>query len=151
MALVCCFFGHRNIFADIEPALSREVERLITDEGVDTFYFGGYGDFDWMASGVLKEMKEKYPHIDISLILAYMPGKKDEYDDIPKHYDTLFPEGLEEGPRRFAISKRNKWIVENSDYIIAYVRSGYGGAYDALKLAARRKKVIINLADSDKQ
>ena len=35
--------------------------------------------------------------------------------------ETIYPEGLEYTPRRFAISKRTQWMVQQSDYVIAYV------------------------------
>ena len=61
-------------------------------------------------------------------------------------YDgVIYPE-LENVPLRFAISYRNMWMIENADLIIAYVCNEYGGAYESLKFALKRKKSIINLA-----
>ena len=55
---ICCFFGHRDTGNKIYPALYAEIERNITEKGVDTFYLGGYGNFDSMASGILGQMKK---------------------------------------------------------------------------------------------
>ena len=147
MATVCSFFGHRDVGEQIRPALAAEIERHITEHGVDTFYVGGYGNFDNMAAGVLREMKGRYPHISVFRILAYLPtdNKETGGDQTP----TIFPDGLELVHPRYAITHRNRWIVEASDYIIAYVKSGYGGAYDALKYAKRKQKTVVNLADND--
>jgi len=147
MSVVCSFFGHRDISSAVRPILYKEIERHIFEKSADTFYIGGYGGFDNMASGILKEMKEKYPHISISLILAYIPTGPDL--KIRTHYDTLYPEGLEIVPQKYAITHRNRWIVENSDYVIAYVKSSYGGAYTALKYARQKKKCFVNLAEED--
>ena len=66
-----------------------------------------------------------------------------------KLYDySLYPP-IEKTPLKFAISKRNKWIVNEADLIIAYVSRNYGGAYSALKYAEKLKKKIINLAKID--
>jgi len=74
-----------------------------------------------------------------------MPVTGKEIDRYP--YPTLFPDGLEFVPKKFAISHRNRWIVDESDYIIVYVLTDYNGAYEALKYAKRKKKNIVNLAD----
>jgi len=145
MSVICSFFGHRHVSDTIRPLLYKEIERHIIEKNVDTFYIGGYGDFDNMASDVLKEMKEKYPHISISLILAYIPTGPDLR--IKTHYDTLYPEGLEFAPKKYAITYRNRWVAETSDYMIAYVALSSGGAYEALKHAKRKNKITINLAE----
>ena len=148
MSYICSFFGHRDIYdSDIKTALSIEIARHIAEYNVDTFYVGGYGDFDAMAVGILYEMKERYPHISTYRILAYLPTKS-EGENYGKLFPTLFPEGLELVPRKFAISHRNRWIVNQSDYIIAYVAVSYGGAYEALKYAKQKKSAVVNLADT---
>ena len=62
-------------------------------------------------------------------------------------YDSIVYPPLEKVPFRFAISKRNEWMVDNADIIIGYVKNQYGGAYKILEYAKRQRKNIINLAD----
>jgi hypothetical protein len=38
-------------------------------------------------------------------------------------------------------------MVANADLIIAYVNRSYGGAYQSLQAAKRKKKEIINICD----
>ena len=59
--------------------------------------------------------------------------------------DVIFPP-LESVPRKFAILKRNEWMVEEADLVIAYVMYSWGGAVKTLEYAKRKKKTIINLA-----
>ena len=61
--------------------------------------------------------------------------------------DTSIYPPIEQVPPRFAISKRNEWMMANADLIIAYVNHEYGGAYQSLRVAKRRKKKIINICD----
>lgn len=72
--------------------------------------------------------------------------KKEDFpatDDL----DTIFPEGLELVPRRFAITHRNRWMVDQADYVVAYVDHNYGGAAQTLKYAkGKGTKQILNLA-----
>lgn len=72
-----------------------------------------------------------------------MPNEKTIID---KSYDSsLYPEGLETVPRRFAIINRNKYMLRKSDIVISYVIASYGGAYTACKYAKSQNKIIINL------
>ena len=142
----CCFFGHRCIFANI-PTLYTEIERHITQYDVVTFYISRYGDFDEKSVDVLKELQQKYPHIEIIYVLAYLPGKSTEGYSPEWYSSSIYPAGLESVPQRFAITHRNCWIVEESDYVICYVELGYCGAYDAVRYAKKLGKQVVNLAD----
>jgi len=149
MSIICSFFGHRTVREDIRARLYTEIERHITEKNTDTFYVGGYGQFDGMAESILHEIKERRPHISVYLVLAYMPAGTDK-ESRGKHHLAIYPEGLESVPRKFAITRRNRWIVEQSDYIVGYVSTSWGGAYDALEYAKRKHKCVINLAEGVK-
>ncbi len=146
MSIICSFFGHRHVSDGIRAGLYAEIEKHITENKTDTFYVGGYGQFDALAAVILHEMKERYPHISVYRILAYMPTEADG-ESYGKQHPTLYPEGLETVPRKFAITHRNRWMVRQSDYIIGYVLTGYGGAYEALKYARQQHKCVVNLAE----
>ena len=64
-------------------------------------------------------------------------------------YDSTIYPPIENTPMRYAISKRNEWMILNSDIVVAYVKRSYGGAYKTLQFAYRNQKKIINLADDD--
>lgn len=143
----CCFFGHRDTPSEISDKLEQTIIDLIENKSVDTFYVGNQGSFDFMVRETLKRLKVKYPHINYSVVLAYMPGKREEYED---YSDTIYPDGLENVPRKFAIDRRNKWLVDNSDYVIAYISRSFGGAAKFYELAVKRKKNVINLYDTER-
>ena len=46
-----------------------------------------------------------------------------------------------------AITKRNRWMVDQSDLLIAFVQRDFGGAYETLKYARRKKVSVINISD----
>ncbi len=138
--MLVTFCGHGKM-TDSDGAvrtwLRQTVERLI-DEGADKFCLGGYGSFDSMAASVVWELKQKYPHIQSVLVLPYLDKKV-----FADHYDyTTYPP-LETVPRKFAISHRNRWMVETADVLVAYVLHGWGGAAQTLEHAQRKKKRII--------
>ena len=62
-------------------------------------------------------------------------------------YDSIVYPPIEKTPPRFAISKRNEWMISKADLVIAYVSRTYGGAYQTLQFARRKKKRVINLAE----
>ena len=62
------------------------------------------------------------------------------------NYDGTFYPPLEKVPRRFAISKRNEYMVNEADIVVAYVTHDWGGAAKTLAYARRKQKEIINYA-----
>ncbi len=103
--LVCTFFGHSECYGLDEKLLEQAIEKLI-QKGVDTFYVGHQGQFDSMVIGCLKRLKEVYQNISFSVVLAYLPTQRNMYD-MYRGY-SIYPEGLEICPPRFAIERRNK-------------------------------------------
>lgn len=145
MGITCAFFGHREVWGDISEPLEQAIRKTITEYGATTFWVGGYGQFDSYAAGSVRRLKKEYSQISLHLILAYLPTKNHSLAD---YYDsTIFPEGLELVPKRFAINRRNRWIAHNCDMVIAYVEHRYGGAYTAYQAAKAAGKMVINLGN----
>ena len=138
----CCFFGHREVTHNIRDRLTAIIEKLITEDGVTEFYVGHQGQFDNMVYSVLKELKAKYPQIRYTVVLAYMP---DEYIKDVYGNDTLFPDGLENTPKKFAISKRNDWMIQQSGFAVCYVYKITGGAAKFREKAIKKELQIIDL------
>ena len=123
-----------------------QVENLITEYGVNIFYVGNNGQFDHLVAAVLRELKSRHPQISYSIVLAYLPEREKEHNQL-SYTETIYPEGLEDTPPRFAISKRNQWMVMQSDYVIAYVEHSFGGAAQFTEYARKKHRMVINLAD----
>lgn len=141
----CAFFGHRNCPITVKEILKDVLVRLIEENGVDTFYVGNNGAYDRICASVLKELAIIYPHIKYGIVLAYMPKENDNGD----YSNTMLPEGIENVPKRFAISWRNKWMLKQANYVVTYVAHSWGGAAQFADMAKRQNKTVINLAGSD--
>ena len=139
----CTFFGHRECFGLDGQVLLRAIENLIR-QGVDTFYVGNQGQFDSIVYSCLKQLRKEHPHIRVCVVLAYLPTEKNEYDDMT---DTMYPEI--EGHPKFAIERRNRWMIDYSDFLLCYINHTWGGAYKFAKLAKRRGKTVINLGNTE--
>ena len=138
----CTFFGHGDCYdVDIEK-LCCAIENLIS-LGVDTFYVGNQGYFDRLVFENLLQLKKMYPWLRIFVVLAYLPTSKTAYDPYLDY--SIYPEGIEIGPPRFAIERRNKWMLGQSEYCLCYVDHAWGGAYKFACQAKRKGLKIVNL------
>ncbi len=140
------FCGHREL--DDRDAVEQwlyTICRELIDHGANEFYLGGYGGFDRLCAAVLRELKREHPHICLILVLPYLNSSMptDGYDE------TIYPP-LEAVPKRFAISRRNEWMVQECDIVIAYVTHGWGGAAKTLEYAQRKKKMVIRFPETEK-
>ena len=139
--MVCTFFGHKDTPKEIEPTLRSTLIDLIENKNVNVFYVGNNGNFDTMVRRQLEDLFHVY-HITYNVVLAYLPTEKNKYDDLTH---TIYPEGLETVPKRFAISWRNKWMIQQSDVVVTYVTHNFGGAAQFKAMAERLNKYVINL------
>ena len=104
-----------------------------------TFCWAATGGFDAYAASLVRELKRRYPAIHSTQVLPYL----DRTVDTAKYDGTLYPP-LEKVPRRYAISRRNEYMVNEADIVVAYVTRDWGGAATTLAYARRKKKEIIN-------
>jgi uncharacterized phage-like protein YoqJ len=150
--MIITFCGHKDI-SNRQFILSKMIEMLepyFKGQLPLTFYCGGYGDFDSVASEAIDILKKKYTEIKAEKIFVtpyITPAYQGKISDMKKFYDDVVYPPLENVPLKFAISRRNEWMVENSDIVIAYVKYSWGGAAKTLEFAERKHKQIINILD----
>lgn len=146
----CFFIGHRDTPDTIRPALDEAIEKCITDQGIGEFVVGRYGAFDYLVARALIDAKRRHPEITLLLLIPYHPA--DRPIDPPSGFDgTLYPEGMEAVPRRLAIVKANRYMVDHSCCLIAYVWHPASNARELIKYAQKREQQgelhIENLAE----
>lgn len=139
----CTFFGHRDCPETIKQHLREVLRDLIVTTGVDQFYVGHQGRFDGIVRSVLRELVQEYPDIHYAVVLAYLPGRRNESADTS---DTILPEGIEAVPPRYAIAWRNRWMLMQSDYVVVYCTHPTGGTAQYYNKAVAAKKRVFNLA-----
>lgn len=162
----CCFFGHRKIVETPEliERLTKEIEVLITEKEVSTFYFGSKSEFDDLCHKVVAELKEKYPHIKRIYVRSAFQHIPDWYEDsLLQHYeDTYFPEHMEKAGRASYV-ERNQEMINKSDFCVIYYDENYlpprrknsrrgltdyqpkSGTAVAYEYAVKKNRVIINV------
>ena len=135
----CFFIGHRECGERMLPVLAQEVERHITEHGVTEFVVGHYGGFDRLAASAVREAKERHPEITLTLLLPYHPH--DQPIPAQEGFDgTFYPPGMETVPKRAAIVRANRYMLEHSSCLIAYVSHPSSGSREVLEAALRRQK-----------
>ena len=140
--MICTFFGHKNAPVSVKEALKTEILRL-ADEGVVEFYVGNNGNFDYYVQEVLLDISTIRQDIKFSVVISYLNER------VMKKMDnlSLFPEGLEKALPKFAISKRNEWLIKNSDIAIVYVKNRFTNSYKIMMKAMKKGVTVINLGD----
>ena len=134
----CFFIGHREAPDTLLDELSAEVERHITEYGVTEFVVGKYGRFDALAAKCVKASKRRHPEVTLTLILPYHPY--DRPTPTPPGFDgTFYPPGMETVPKRAAIIRANRYMVEHSEYLIAYAWHPASNAWNLVEYAQRSK------------
>ena len=103
------------------------------------FYVGQQGAFDHMVHDVLMELRLTYPHINYTIVLERMPSRQTE-TEILNSGNTMLPEGIEFAHPRSAISWRNRWMLNQSDYVVTFIEHSWGGAAQFGKKSNPRKK-----------
>lgn len=150
--MIISFAGHSSI---TEKEKVKEIVKIQIKNNIDDIepvmcYLGGYGDFDDLCAVACRELKSEYKNIEIVYVTPYFnlseQKKIKEMQDFGLFDSSLYPP-IENVPLRFAISKRNEWMMKSADFVIVYVKRNYGGAYNSFRIANRKKKKIINIFD----
>ena len=140
----CFFIGHRETSGEIYPALYAAVEQHILEYGVTEFIVGHYGGFDRLAASAVKEAKRFYPEVKLTLLLSYHPAERPI--PTPDGFDgTFYPPGMESVPRKIAIVRANRYVVDHVDYLIAYARHPASNARELVEYARSQKQKYLFL------
>ena len=135
----CFFIGHREATEEIYPALYAAVEEHIVEYGVTEFIVGHYGGFDRLAALAVKTAKRFHPEVRLTLLLPYHPVERPI--PTPDGFDgTFYPPEMETVPRKAAIVRANRYVVDRVAYLIAYVWHPASHARELVKYAQKLQK-----------
>ena len=159
----CCFTGHRpdklfgyNPSSEGNLKMLRKlrgiIEEIINKNNVDTFITGmALGIDQWAARIVLALKKNKYPNLKIVAAIPctnhsskWIKGSQLEWQDIVEQCDYVHYVSKEEYTP-WCMQDRNKWMVDNSSYVIAVHDGSKGGTYNCIQYAKNQNSKIITL------
>ena len=137
IAKSCFFIGHREANEKIYADLRAAVEQHIVEFGVREFIVGHYGGFDRMAAKAVIDAKKTHPEVTLTLLLPYHPAERPV--EAPEGFDgTYYPPDMERVPRRVAIVRANRYIVDHVDFLIAYAWHPGSNARELVEYATGR-------------
>lgn len=152
--MFCAFFGHRDYSPENFDCLLKMLEKLILYDGVEGFYVGNKGGFDRSVHLALKKMKSKYPYVKMFLVLdtaespnyKVMSMEKSEYEQCIKNFELIVPEGIENVPKRYAMSYRNNWMIKECDIAVVYYLYSGTNTQKYVDELLRKGKSVVNIA-----
>ncbi len=148
----CCFTGHRDIpLAErrlISSKLKETINDLIKTKGVTAFRCGGALGFDTIAALYVLEIKNEYPEIKLIIDVPHR-NQSNVWREYDKHtYNYILSNAdkvnvMSEIYYKGCMQKRNRFMVDNSDYVVAYVKRASGGSYYTAAYAESLDKNVI--------
>ena len=118
--------------------------------GCQTFYFGGYGDFDSLCYETVSIISKENPHLNIRKIYCVSQEKylrkRVRYFDPDDYDEVIYLSPSFDGWYK-SIYFRNCAMIDESKFVVFYAEEREdSGAYKALKYAKKTKgKYIVNL------
>ncbi len=109
------FAGHRQIdrFCEVESKLYEIVYRLLISNEFTEFFVGCNGEFDIMASSVIRRARKALGKNNSAMTLV-LPYQKSDMEFMKNSFDSiLIPGELGNIHPKAAITARNRWMVLN--------------------------------------
>lgn len=147
MEKCCSAFGHSNFYANVQDVLRDIVSELVTEYEVTVFMTGGIGNFDAGFCQTVREIKALIKDVQLILVKPYFSN---ELNTNREYYNTFFddvvvPNELLGVHYKSAIQKRNRWMVDRSDFVISGVYRDFGGAFQTIQYASKAGKKVIDV------
>ena len=145
----CCVTGHRDIpaeeMAPVKEALRREIKKAVND-GFTVFLSGFADGVDQYFAEMILELQNKNPDLKLIAVLPYW--KRMDSLCQKEHTNALLDACAEviiiqEEYRPNVYSKRNRYMVEHADRVIAvYDGREKGGTVKTIRYAHQFRKEL---------
>jgi uncharacterized phage-like protein YoqJ len=155
MSKICCFTGHRKIDFDMMKTLPDILDKVLESliwQGVTVFRAGGAIGFDTVAALAVIEKKSAHPEITLELELpckdqtdGWNASDKRAYEYVLSKADKI--SYAFEKYRRGCIHERNRRLVNDAQFCVAFCSSDKGGSAYTLNYAKENGLTVINVYD----
>lgn len=146
---VCAFTGHRILTDDFDPDVLKNVIKNLAKTGVKKFLCGMAVGFDMEAAKAVLSLKKKYKLELVACLpcegqsAKFSDKNKELYDGILKECDEIIT--LAPAYVSGCMQKRDRYLVDNCDVLVCFLRRNSGGTYYTVNYAKRKDKKIIEL------
>ena len=163
LSKICAFLGNDYDFMRgrkrerrpdyaLKEKIKEQIINLINNENVTKFLVGEIGGFETDAYDAVLEVQKSFPQIKIILVISQITELNEINRIAPdlirekRGFDEfILPDKCATGYKKLGIVYRNRYIIEHTDFIIAYNR-WHGKAYDFCKQAESKRVKVIELA-----
>jgi hypothetical protein len=154
MDKTCSILGINYNWAEVNPHLLKqlktEIKRLISSERVTIFLI----EQSYCRSPVVRiinDLKERNKLIKVTLVVQCPAELNFDIDYFKERYGPDFDDVVSFDPQVKVLRARNlrtyKWMIDQADYLLCYLKDDYSINQSILKHAKRKKTLqIINLA-----
>ena len=150
-----CFTGHRDIDPSRVPAIREKLREIIIsciEDGYTDFYNGGARGFDLMCAEEVMKLKGAYPDIRLHIIIPCSNQTRGWREEDVLRYEritSLADEVKCLSPFYFngCMQIRNRYMVDNSSLVIAYLERATGGSAGTVRYAEEKGKEAVNIFD----
>ena len=158
----CAFTGHRpqslpfgfdesdKRCTSLKSVMRDQIVALIENEGVTHFITGMALGVDMYAAEIVLDLKPKYPHITLesaipceTQAIKWSVASRERYYNIAAKCDKETMLQREYTPD--CMDKRNRYMVDHADLIIACYDGKSGGTLNTLRYAIERDIQIVHL------
>lgn len=143
------FIGHAKLQYNqkVEDKLLEVLEDAIEYEDV-TFYMGLNGNFDMLVKKCCMQYKKKHKNAKLIFVTPYIDeAYLSNLKYLIKDFDEVIYPDLENVPKRYAICARNKYMINQSDLLIAFASLAFGNTYKYINYAWSKRKDFINIEE----
>lgn len=147
---VCAFTGHRNLSGtDFDEHLLERIVLNLVKCGYTRFLCGMAVGFDLKAAQAVIALKDKY---DIQLVACLPCANQSErfsaknkilYNEILEKCDETVV--LESEYTQGCMFRRDRYMVDNCDTLVCFLRKNSGGTYYTVNYARKANKKIIEI------
>lgn len=149
MFLSCTFTGHREL-VDLDVALLDRVVKNLIKNGVNRFLCGMAHGFDLTAAESVLALKKEFPNVELVACVPcegqsnfFSAADKARYNRILLNSSEVIV--LSDHYYQGCMHVRDRYMVDNSDMVVCYLRKKSGGTYYTVKYAKDQGKKVIEL------
>lgn len=152
-AQTCCFTGHRILSAHEKARIPAKLDSILLpliEQEVRVFWLGGALGFDTLVTEHLLTLKRQFPQLVICLAFPF-DGYRNRWNETQKSHAANIDAQADQivycshTQSKGAFLQRNRYMVDQSRYCIAYCNRSAGGTAYTLRYAQQKGLVIQNL------
>ena len=143
---ICAITGHRELPLLFDGQKLEQTLEALIQSGVDIFYNGLAKGFDLLCAEKILQLKKIYPTIKLYGCVPYYGQEKGyciadqkRYAEVLKGCDTVFM--LSARYYRGCLHRRNDFMVEKADCLLAYCEKPTGGTAYTVKKFLKKEGV----------